>query len=127
LLTVAALAYTYTVTYRTTGQHIDLSGLSSPIRYPRDKWVPQTWFGAILDLDFVKTDSNSVDIDGSSIPWATKSDVARMVRITNGWKWNLIPLLTLQLAVTPLIILEYLNIRRRGGRTAVSQVDKYEG
>jgi hypothetical protein len=126
LLTLGALAYTFTVTNQTSGQDIRLNGLSSPIRYPYDDWTPQTWYGAILDdLHFVDTLTDNVDIDGSSIPWADRGDIERMKSITNGWKWNLIPLFLLQLAITPLIVVEYLSIKR-GGRTAVPQVDKIE-
>ncbi|KIW00385.1 uncharacterized protein PV09_08094 [Verruconis gallopava] len=124
LLTTGALGYTFNVTNSTSGQVIDLSGLSSPIRYPKDKWVPQTWYGAILDdLHFIPTDSDSVVVDGASIPWATRGDIARMKRITNGWKWNLVPLFVLQLFVTPLIVHEYLTIRREG-RVPIPQQER---
>lgn len=125
LLTVAALGYTMNVTNSTSGQTIDLSGLASPIRYPYDKWVPQTWFGAILDdLTFLPVTSKEVDIDGTMIPWASRGDIKRMYRITNGWKYNLIPMFLLQLALTPLIVMEYLSIRREWRNPATREAEK---
>jgi hypothetical protein len=126
-LTIGSLGYTFSVTNSTSGQTIDLSGLASPVRYSFDNWVPQTWFGAILkQLNFVPVDTDGVVIDGASIPWAVRSDILRMKRVTDGWQYNLIPMFLLQLAVTPLIVLEYLNIRRERGLPITQQSSKVE-
>ena len=127
LLTIGSLGYTFNVSNSTSGQNIDLSGLASPIRYPYDNWTPQTWFGAILDdLTFVPVDTDSVIIDGASIPWAHRSDIARMKRVTDGWQYNLIPMFLLQLVVTPLIVIEYLAIRRERQQPAFQETRKPE-
>jgi hypothetical protein len=127
LLTIAALGYSFNVNSSTSGQTIDLSGLTSPIRYPYDNWTPQNWFGTILDdLTFVPVDAHSVVIDGASIPWAHRSDIARMKRVTNGWLYNLIPMFLLQLVVTPLIVLEYLAIRRERREPVFQETQKAE-
>jgi hypothetical protein len=127
LLTIAALGYSFNINNSTSGQTIDLSGLTSPIRYPYDNWTPQTWFGTILDdLVLVPVDTNSVVIDGASIPWARRSDIARMQRVTNGWLYNLIPMFLLQLVVPPLIVLEYLAIRREKHEPGYQETRKTE-
>lgn len=127
LLTIGSLGYTFNVTNSTSGQDIDLSGLTSPVRYPYDNWVPQTWFGAILDdLAFLPVDTDEVLIDGAMIPWASRGDIARMKRITNGWKYNLIPMFLLQLALTPLIVMEYLAMRRERRDPVYQEAQKTE-
>lgn len=120
ILTFAALIYTFVITHQSSGQHIDLSGLTSPIRYPRDSWVPQTWYQAILD-DLTFEDGTTTTFDGKTYKLASRSEVQMHLNVFNGWKWNLIVMFLLQLAITPLIVLEYLGIRkgerdvRRGG------------
>ena len=127
MLTIGSLGYTFNVTNSTSGQDIDLTGLASPIRYGNDDWVPQTWFGTILDdLTFVPVDTDGTIIDGAYIPWAFRSDISRMKKVTNGWKYNLIPMFLLQLALTPLIVLEYLKIRRERNAPAFQETDKIE-
>lgn len=106
LLTLAALAYTNAITNHTSGQSIDISQLqdssASAKPYPVDTWTPQTWYGAVLELPFVHE--------------GDKSDIRHHLRIMEGWRWNLIPLFLLELAIVPLVVLEFMKTRREDRR-----------
>ena len=84
----------------TSGQSIDLFNptLESPIRYPFDQWAPQTWFSAVLQLQFV----NEGD----------KSDVRMHLNLMNGWKWNLIVLFLLELVTCGLVVMKFMKVRK---------------
>jgi hypothetical protein len=100
LLTISAIVYTFTVENHTGGQHIDLSveSLKTISAYPLDCWTPQTWFAAVLELGI----TNDNDRHG----------LESQLRLANGWKWNLIFMFLLQIAVTPLIMLEVMGARK---------------
>jgi hypothetical protein len=105
LLTLAALAYTNAITNQTSGQSIDMSQISSDSAnvtpYALDTWTPQTWYAAVLQLPFV----NEGD----------KSNIRYYLRISYGWRWNLIPLFLLGLAVIPFAFMELKKSRREAG------------
>ena len=114
LLTLGALIYTFIITHDTSGQSIDLSGLTSPVVYPYDQWTPQTWYGAVLQLPFV----NESD----------KSGLRNHVRIMEGWKWNLIPLLVIELGVLSLVYVEFVKvIKYRGREDGAQSLEKHLG
>ena len=100
LLTLAALAYTFSVTAATRGQSIDIATAASLdnrpypnyVAYPKDDWTPETWFEAVLKLMLV--DSNQ------------RSDILQHLTIMRAWKWNLIPLFLLGLTLSAVAILE---------------------
>lgn len=97
LLTLAALAYTFTLTNRTKGQRIDES-IAIAFQgngYPEDEWTPETWTKALLALPITS------DTDAHYLQ--------HWVRIMDGWKWNLIPLFVIGLVVAALSVMTYLQ------------------
>ncbi|KAF1984768.1 hypothetical protein K402DRAFT_447506 [Aulographum hederae CBS 113979] len=86
LLTLAALAYTFTVTHSTSNQTIDLS-------------APGNWYKAVLELQF--QDPNE------------KGDIRNHIRLMEGWRWNLIPLFLLGGAIAVLAV--WMAIKERKG------------
>ena len=106
LLTLAALAYTFAVTNETRGQHIDIATASSLdnrpypnyVAYPKDDWTPETWFEAVLELTLVDS--------------GQRSDIMQHLTIMRAWKWNLIPLFLLGLALCAVALLEAWFERR---------------
>jgi len=103
LLTTAALIYTFLITEETSGQNIDLSNpalnSNTVVGYPLDKWTPETWYTAVLQLPFVHEDE--------------KSGISSHLKMMRGWRWNLIPLFLLGLTIVILAVMELLKIRRR--------------
>lgn len=100
LLTLAALAYTFAVTNATKGQPIDVATAVSLdnrpypnyIAYPKDNWTPETWFEAVLELMLVER--------------SQRSDIKQHLAIMRAWKWNLIPMFLLGLALSAVAVLE---------------------
>ena len=115
LLTIAALAYTFTITLQTSNQHIDLHypGLvppingtgnridKTPIRYTLDTWTPQTWYPALLELN--QTDEGTI----------TAGTLVNRLVFMYGWQYNLIPMLVLQLPITVLAWRFYSDVRKQ--------------
>jgi len=108
LLTLAALAYVFSVTNSTKHnrivQSIAFATPTSP--YPQDSWTPETWTKAMLALPL----SNPVDI----------KYLNHWLKVMDGWKWNLIPMFLIQGAVTALIVLTYRK-ESRGARASGSR------
>jgi len=117
LLTLAALAYTFAVTNETRGQHIDIATASSLdnrpypnyVAYPKDDWTPETWFEAVLELTLVDS--------------GQRSDIMQHLTIMRAWKWNLIPLFLLGLALCAVALLESWFERRNN---KIVRGDKFE-
>jgi len=100
LLTLSALAYTFAVTNQTKGQTIDkaVAAQSQGHAYPQDQWTPENWTKALLALPLTsKTDANYL---------------RHWLRIMEGWKWNLIPMLLIGLAVASLSVMACLQERK---------------
>jgi len=116
LLTFAALIYVFVVCHQTSGQTIDINNpsLTTGAHYPLDKWTPQTWYTAVLQLQFV----NQSDRD----------NVTNHLHLMNGWKWNLIPIFILELVALVLIIMEYMKVRqaRSYGSVGVNEKGREE-
>lgn len=117
LLTLTALIYTFVLTENHEGQTIDASvaaGLDNKpypnmVPYPRDEWTPENWFVAVLKLPL----ANQGDV----------SDIESHLRVMRGWRWNLIPMLLLGLAVCILALVE--GFVRRREQTPVVKGGKY--
>ncbi|KAF2263270.1 hypothetical protein CC78DRAFT_439804, partial [Lojkania enalia] len=78
LFTLSAIIVVFLVTNQTSGQFISRGIVRSYIPYPVNKWTPETWFKAVLDLPLA--DQHQRDkID---------SNVTNMV----AWRWMLIPI-----------------------------------
>jgi hypothetical protein len=95
----------------TGGQAIDLSVAQAnppPAKYPDDRWTPENWYAAVLDLPLVSGSQRKV-ISGN---------------LTNmrAWRWNLIALFILGFVLLVLVALELLRLRRRY-RQRVSMVE----
>ncbi|KAI1387212.1 uncharacterized protein F4822DRAFT_276577 [Hypoxylon trugodes] len=99
LLTIGALAYVFAVTNKHRGQTIDVplavSLNGSP--YPLEDWTPQNWFSAVLQLDLT----------------SARDDIHSHLSVMRGWQYNLIPMFIIQLGVTILVVLEFLDWRRQ--------------
>lgn len=94
LLTLSGLIYTFVVYNQTSGQHINkaVAAQFEHHAYPLDKWTPQTWTIALLDLPVTS---------------ATDASYLRgWLRVMQGWRWNLIPMLLINLAVAALTVKE---------------------
>jgi hypothetical protein len=111
LLTLVALIYTFVETSMTGGQAIDLGVAQAnppPAKYPDNRWTPENWYAAVLDLPLVSDDQRRV-ISG---------------KLTNmrAWRWNLIALFLLGFVLLVLVVLEMFRLRRRD-RQRVSMVE----
>jgi hypothetical protein len=106
LLALAALIYTFVLTYEHNDQTIDLALAAAhpfPQNYPVDDWTPENWYSAIL----------------SQLPLTLDSDrrkIRQQLRLMRGWRWNLIPLFVLGLITACAAVYEWLLLRREGTR-----------
>ncbi|KIW67319.1 hypothetical protein PV04_06583 [Phialophora macrospora] len=101
MLTLAALIYTFVLTAQTDDQSINLTVAAAnpePLMYPLDKWTPENWFVAVLDLPLAR------DSD--------RSKINNNLRLMRGWRWNLIPLFILGVVVASLAVWELVGGRR---------------
>lgn len=104
LLTMAALIYTFVVTSMTASQTIDLTLAAAnpyPGWYPVDSWTPENWYKQMLNLPLVEE--------------ADRVTIRHNLRIMTGWRYNLIPLFILGLALAVLAVLEVVRIRKARG------------
>lgn len=86
LFSFSALIATTAITLKTRSSRIDLSIVrllqnQSDKHYPADEWVPQTWFKAVAQLDFVDP--------------VQKEYVQGSLWYMDGWSANLAPLAVL--------------------------------
>jgi hypothetical protein len=100
LLTVTAIIYTFVVTNQTDNQTINfaIASANSGLPYPEDQWTPENWYKAVLKLPFAEP--------------SQKGDIRFHVHLMTAWRWNLIPLLILGVAVACLAALHVLKDRR---------------
>ena len=101
LLALAALIYTFVLTAQTDHQSINPTVAAAnpePLFYPLDKWTPENWFIAVLALPLAH------DSD--------RRDIHHNLHLMRGWRWNLIPLFLLGVAVASLALWELLAGRR---------------
>jgi len=108
LLTLAALIYTFIVTYNTNDQHIDISLAASvsPKPYPLNNWTPENWFDAVLAQPLAES--------------SDRSKIRTNLRLMRAWRWNLIPLLLFGIVVVILAARLALPGVRKSRRNRVS-------
>lgn len=107
MLAVAALIYTFILTYQHMNQTIDLTLAASldnrqfpnHVAYPEQTWTPENWFTAVLELPLAYGHD--------------RSDINLHLKLMKGWRWNLIPLSVLGIAVAVLAIVDKMNLSRR--------------
>lgn len=107
LLTLSALIYTFVLTNKYDGQTIDVAYASTLndrpypdyVAYPLSHWTPENWFGAVLNLDLV----HAGDRNAISLRYA----------VMKGWRWNLIPMFIIGLAVAMLALWDAFSRRKR--------------
>nr|OQO17586.1 hypothetical protein B0A51_14937 [Rachicladosporium sp. CCFEE 5018] len=116
LLSIAALVYTYLLTYQHWGQTINIVDASllnnqpypNQVAYPNQAWTPENWFKAVLKL-----------------PLAEKSDrknIWNHLYIMRAWRWNLIPLVVFGVIFAVVALLDAREKRRfMGSRRAVTK------
>ncbi|KAF2715477.1 hypothetical protein K504DRAFT_366523 [Pleomassaria siparia CBS 279.74] len=100
LFTLSAVIFVFLVTYQTKGQTIleSVARAAAGTGYPENKWTPETWFKAVLDLPL----ANQHQHDN------IKSKVTNMVV----WKWMLIPIFFADMAAFSFTAIEYLQQRK---------------
>lgn len=107
MLAVAALIYTFIVTYNHMGQTIDIALAASLdnhpypnyVAYPEQDWTPENWFTAVLELPLAYG--------------RDRSDISANLKLMKGWRWNLIPLSVLGTAVATLAFADKMQTSRR--------------
>lgn len=101
MLTLAALIYTFVVTAQTDNQSINLTVAAAnpePLKYPDDNWTPENWFIAVLALPLAHE--------------SDRRDIRNNLHLMRGWRWNLIPLFIIGVAVALLAVWELIRGRR---------------
>ncbi|KAF2726298.1 hypothetical protein K431DRAFT_280329 [Polychaeton citri CBS 116435] len=104
--TLAALIYTFVLTYNHDGQTIDLSVASrlhnrpypNYVGYPLQEWTPENWFTAVLKLDLADK--------------GDRGDIQQHLNVMKGWRWNLIPMFLIGVVVSALAFTESRARRR---------------
>ncbi|EME47702.1 hypothetical protein DOTSEDRAFT_123023, partial [Dothistroma septosporum NZE10] len=116
LLALAALIYTFVLTKNHDGQKIDVAVAASLdnrpypdyVAYPLEQWTPENWLAAVLQLPLARSD----DAD----------TIHRRLRVIRGWRWNLIPMFIIGLAVCLIAVAEAWKTRLdTSSRTAVQE------
>jgi len=106
LLTLAAIIFTFVITKDHAGQVISVAYASSlhdrpypnQVPYPLDEWTPENWFNAVLQLDLVYA--------------GDRDAIKTMVHVMRGWRYNLIPMFIIGIAVVILAFLDAFHRRR---------------
>lgn len=101
LFTLSAIIFVFLVTNQTKGQQISPDIARSYIPYTAEKWTPETWFQAVLDLPLVSQSQRD----------KISSNVTNMV----AWRWMLIPIFLTDIVALGLSILEVFK-QRKGAR-----------
>ena len=70
----------------------------APAKYPDDRWTPENWYAAVLELPLVSQGDRRL-ISGN-------------MRYMEAWRWNLIALFILGFALVVLVVLELLRLRK---------------
>ncbi|KAF2004012.1 hypothetical protein P154DRAFT_427492 [Amniculicola lignicola CBS 123094] len=84
LFTLSAIIFVFLVTNQTQGQSISSDIARNNIPYPANKWTPETWFKAVLDLPLANEHQHN----------KISSRVNNMV----AWRWMLIPIFLTDIA-----------------------------
>lgn len=123
LLSLSALIYTWVVTGDYSGQKINedvasqLNNQPYPnyVAYPLDKWTPENWFDAVLQLDLLDN--------------GNRNSISTMTAIMRGWRINLIPMFIIGVIVAVLAFMDALSRRRvaRSEREPKSEISQDVG
>lgn len=123
LLSLSALIYTWIVTGDYSGQTINESVASTLnnhpypnyVAYPLDKWTPENWFDAVLQLDLIHS--------------AERSSISTMTAIMRGWRINLIPMFIIGVVVMVLAFMDAFRRRKiaRSEREPKSEISQDVG
>ncbi len=103
---MTALIYTFVETSKTSGQVIDLAVAEAnlpPAPYPNDRWTPENWYSAVLDLPLMSEDQRLV--------------ISYNLGLMRAWRWNLVPLFLLGFALLVLVALKVWRVSRNGYQT----------
>ncbi|KAF2732627.1 hypothetical protein EJ04DRAFT_469882 [Polyplosphaeria fusca] len=98
LFTLSALIFVFLVTNQTKGQHISEAIAGSSANYPANRWTPETWFKAVLELPLAdnkqrdKIDSNVTNMEA--------------------WRWMLIPIFLTDIACFSIALLDHFKQKR---------------
>jgi len=114
ILTLSGMIFTLSVIYQHDGQTIDevLASSLHDLPYPHQnaytlqKWTPENWFSAVLQLHLSMNDD--------------RINIATHLRIMKAWKWNLVPLFILGLCLAVVAIID--AVRQRKEALAVARV-----
>ncbi|KAB2110098.1 hypothetical protein AG0111_0g1222 [Alternaria gaisen] len=100
MFSLSAFIFVFVVTYQTTGQRIrePIAINAVGLNYPAEKWTPETWFRAILDLPLA---------DG-----AQHAQIKSRVRNMEAWRWILLPLLLVYITASYIVVTTWLRQRR---------------
>lgn len=118
LLTLAALIYTFVLTNNHDGQTIDIAVAASLdnrpypdyVAYPLEQWTPENWLAAVLRLPL----AHSSDAD----------TIREHLRVMQGWRWNLIPMFIIGLAVCLIALAEAWWTRRDTTSKRMTQANR---
>jgi hypothetical protein len=100
---MTALIYTFVETSKTSGQVIDLAVAEAnlpPALYPNDRWTPENWYAAVLDLPLLSENQRHV--------------IGYNLGLMRAWRWNLVPLFILGFVLLVLVALEVWRVSRKG-------------
>lgn len=98
LFTLSALIFVFLVTNETRGQRILSSIATSRVPYPAEKWTPETWYKAVLELPLANRWQHNL--------------ISTKVVIMVAWRWILIPLFLLDLLALGFSVREYVKQKR---------------
>ncbi|CAN9255679.1 unnamed protein product, partial [Alternaria alternata] len=100
IFSLSAFIFVFVVTYQTTGQRIrePIAINAAGLNYPAEKWTPETWFRAILDLPLAHG--------------AQHAQIKSRVRNMEAWRWILLPLLLVYITASYIVVTTWLRQRR---------------
>ncbi|ORY18135.1 hypothetical protein BCR34DRAFT_473825 [Clohesyomyces aquaticus] len=109
LFTLSAIIFVFLVTNQTKGQSISPEIARSDVAYPADKWTPETWFKAVLDLPLASQDQHD----------HISSKVTNMV----AWRWMLIPIFFADILAFSISTMEMMK-QRKGAKESNHSLEK---
>jgi hypothetical protein len=114
LFTLSALIFTFVVTNQTKGQQILSSLAHANENYATNKWTPETWYKAVLNIPLVD----------DSLKRTFKSKIRNM----EAWRWMLIPIFLTDVAALALSALALMGARKEksGNVKHVENAEKYK-
>lgn len=121
VLTLAALLYTFILTNAHQGQRIDISlavsldnrPFPNQVAYPEQFWTPENWFGAVLELPLVDM--------------RQRDDIAHHLTIMRAWRWNLVPLFVLGIALSAVALVDAWTTRREYKPVSAIEFEQVRG